>query len=266
MRRFFAHPLPDEGLELQLAAAESRHVRVLRLAQGEQVELFDGQGGVAEAELVALDLEGVRCRILHRRAAAELAPASIHLLLGLPKGNKLDTIVRMLGEIGVASIHLCGCERSVPQWKETRAQEQKLERFRKIAQEAARQSEQPCVPEVFAPAPLREAARRAGPEAMKRVCLPPSALGSPESPAAEEEKSRSVLALSALGLWLAVGPEGGFSPKEVQGLQGMGFLPLHFDMGVLRVETAAVVAAAWGQFCLKGLFTPPHIANNRKIG
>lgn len=220
LRRLYVTAIPAEGALANLDDDTRRHARVLRLGEGDRVRLFDGRGGEATA---VLEAEGAR--ILERATRPE-GPTLV-LVQALPKGRKADDIVRMATELGATAVHFATTERSVPRLDRDRAT-QRLARWRKVAREAARQSERATVPEVLAPAPLDEVVARAPAEATKLVAW---ARGGEAREAGEET-------------WVAVGPEGGFSDAELAKLDAAGWARLRLARHVLRVETAAAAALA----------------------
>src|SRR5690606_20233665 len=119
----------------------------------------------------------------------------------MPKGTKLDEIVRMVTEAGVAEIQLAIAERSIARPDESRGRS-RLERLEKIAREASRQSERAEVPTITAPAPLIEVAARA-PATSARLMLSPR-VGLPWAEVLGPHTEA----------WLIVGPEGGLSEAE----------------------------------------------------
>jgi 16S rRNA (uracil1498-N3)-methyltransferase len=151
----------------------------------------------------------------------------------LPKGGRIDDIIRMTTEIGVAAIHLALAERSVARPDRERGP-QKAERLHRVAMEAARQSEQDYVPDVEPPVPLGDVLRRAPPGAAKVALLARHGHAELPVPPGTEE------------LWLAVGPEGGFSPGDQVELAAAGFISGGLGRSILRTETAAVVGVALG--------------------
>lgn len=217
--------------EVVLDAAQARHARVLRLRAGDRVVLFDGRGLEADAIVGAIGEDGVRCEAEAPRAIAHAGPRVV-LCQCLPKGGKLEDIVRACTELGVAAVHLVASERSVPRPDAARV-DKRLERLARVAVEAARQSGRSDVPDVLAPAPLEAVLARA-PEEAARVAFAPGG-GVP---------LRDACAREAPSAWVLIGPEGGLSPAELERAGAHGFSAVDLGPGVLRVETAAPVAVA----------------------
>jgi 16S rRNA (uracil1498-N3)-methyltransferase len=230
VRRLHAPIAFAVGAQIELGPDTARHVRVLRLRTGDEVRLFDGRG--LECDAVLEDITDVRvtCRI-SRIDARVRATARVVLVQALPKGSKLDEIVRMTTEAGVAEIQLAIAERSIARPDESRAKG-RLDRLEKIAREAARQSERPDVPAITAPAPLFEVAARA-PTTAARLILSPRE-GAPWANALETRDEA----------WLLIGPEGGLSEAEERALQAEGWTAATIATPILRVETAAPIAVA----------------------
>jgi 16S rRNA (uracil1498-N3)-methyltransferase len=230
-RRLFAPELPPSGGRLELPEESARHARVLRLAPGERVELFDGRLGQSDAVIETLSRERLVCRTQVRQALPAPAPA-LHLVLGLPKGGKVEDVLRMLAELGVASLHLAQCERSVPRPGDAPA---RMARLARVALEACAQSGQPLATAVHAPAPLLDIAD-AVPAAARRLVFWERAQTALDAALARAEPGPDV--------WAVVGPEGGLSEREVTALQARGFAAVGLGDALLRVETAAPVVAA----------------------
>lgn len=224
--RFFVDALPPAAQALSLPALAAQHLRVLRLSPGAEVELFDGRGGAAQAVLLAGDGARVRC------AAPVQSPppvAPLTLVVGLPKGQKLDGVLRMLTELGVDALQLAHSERSVPTPGDFDA---RLQRLQRIAREACAQSRQPFVPAIEPPRPLPEVAA-AAPAGAQRLLFWERA----------EAPLPAALAAPPAGTWAVIGPEGGLSDAEAAALQSAGYAPVGLGPGILRAETAAVAIA-----------------------
>jgi 16S rRNA (uracil1498-N3)-methyltransferase len=226
MTRRLHHPtLPPDGGEVELDEAASHHARVLRLGLGDAVEIFDGRGGEADGTIEHLG-KNVRVRTGPPRQARR-SDVDLTLVQCLPKGQKLESIVRMATELGATAFELARSERTVPSPSSERAQG-RLDRLARVAREAARQCERDDLPSLAGPSPLFEVAGRAPADAQKLV------FARDGSSMPRLDRSRPT--------WIVVGPEGGLSDKEVSALGELGYLACTLGPTVLRVETAAVVA------------------------
>jgi len=211
--------------------SERRHlVSVLRLHPGDRVEVFDGQGHVCTGNLLH---EG-RSWLLSL-GPVEFRPdnlTAVRLGVALLKGKKLDSVVRMVTEVGVASIWPFSCARTVPKTDARRMQE-RINRFATIASEGARQSCRSFIPTVH---PLQTL------EEILSGNLPPFCAVLHES--AGGRSLSDLLTDAEPERLLLVGPEGGFAPEEIEMARQKGFHIAQLGLPVLRAETAAVMAAA----------------------
>ncbi len=224
---------------LLLDARQLRHaVRVLRMRPGDRFVAFDGAGHQWEAELVEVRVPG-RARVL-RELPAPSVPYRLTVYQAVPKGDRMDLVVRMGTELGVWEFVPVRTRRTV-------AAADRQDRWRRVAAEAAKQCGRSTIPEV---APLVEFCQALERFRQHQVRL---ALweGGGRPLAAVLHESRG----DDLGVF--VGPEGGWDPQEVASLERAAVLcslgPL-----VLRTETAAVAAASV-VLALRG-FTSPHAA------
>jgi 16S rRNA (uracil1498-N3)-methyltransferase len=239
-RRLGVETLPPGGGLLTLPEQAARHLRVLRLKTGAEVELGDGRGNQARARIVSIGKKRVVCEVEKPDTAPE-ERARVVLVQAVPKGAKLQGMVRALTELGVHAVHLALCERGVPK-PETGRWRVRLERLERVAREACVQSGRARAPLIVAPAPLLEAAGRAPAHARRVVFWEGS-----------EQDLDSALRLSPgvrgrplqdREAWLVVGPEGGLSESEVMALSALRYRQASLGPSLLRVETAATVACA----------------------
>lgn len=228
LRRLYAPGLPNEGGEVVLGEASSRHVRVLRLRAGDAVVLFDGKGRAASARVESVADEVV-C-LADPSVAAATRRARIVLMLAVPKGTKLDDCVRAATELGVDEVALMQTERTIPRWDSERTRT-RLDRLTRIAGEAAAQCERDDVPIVHAPRPFRSWLEEI-PASAKRVLFGARAEGSVTLERGTEH------------VWCALGPEGGFTDEEIELFERSGFSVASLGTRVLRVETAVPAALA----------------------
>jgi len=240
MARVFVPPQLLSGERVTLDRAASKHlVKVLRLAPGAEVCVFDGRGTEIEARIVSANPVGVELTLGQRHQLA-LPTVSVTLLQSVPRSERMDLIVQKTTELGVSRIVPVVSAHGIV--KPTSA---KSRRWQTIAQEAARQSGRADVPTIAEPAPLDQALQDASQSTGPRLVL------------WEEERSlpmRQVLAHLAPGpVTLLVGPEGGFAPSEVDAARSHGFVSVGIGPRILRVETAALVAVALTQSALGAL-------------
>jgi 16S rRNA (uracil1498-N3)-methyltransferase len=221
--------LPPERFEAGRAALtpEARHylADVLRLPAGAEVEVFDGHGAAFEARIDP----AYEALVLGPRREAAGAGAAIALLFALAKGEKTDLVVQKATELGAERIAPFAAERSVVRLHADRGDD-RARRWRRIAEEAARQCGRADVPEVAAPVPLA-AALAALPPGTAVLAFHPG--GAP----------LAALAPGAAGGWAAVvGPEGGLTDGELRACEEAGARRVSLGPRVLRAETAAIVA------------------------
>jgi 16S rRNA (uracil1498-N3)-methyltransferase len=231
MHRFFV-PADCLGTEVTaLPAATAQQItRVLRLRPGARVLLFCGDGAQTEAVLEEAGPRGVTARLVERTAPDVELPAPLHVAVAILKGEKLDWLVQKLTEIGVARISLVRTERTVPIAGEERWP-RRVERFRRVVQEAAEQSGRVQLPAIEEPVPFAELLRAEHPGA--RLILDPLA-----------ERGLAAAVPAGAPVLLLIGPEGGFSAAEVEAARRAGFTGVRLGRRVLRAETAAIAAAA----------------------
>ena len=208
---------------------EARHYLrdVLRLGPGAALEVFDGRGDAWEATVLA----GFQEVALGAPRPATAAAAAVWLLVALAKGEKLELVVQKATELGVGRVVPFAAERSVVRLEREKG-EDRARRWRRIAEEAARQCGRADVPEIDAPAPLEEALA-AVPPGFATFLFHPG--GAPLSAAAPSP---------AGGYAAVVGPEGGLTADERATCARAGAREASLGPRVLRAETAAIVAMA----------------------
>jgi 16S rRNA (uracil1498-N3)-methyltransferase len=242
--------LPDLSIgQVDLPGEQAHHLRnVLRAGLGQQIELFDGRGMMAVGQIVQIDAGRVAVRIDQIHAA----PArGIHLTVAaaLPKGPRADWMIEKLCEIGVDGFVPLITQRGVV----VPAGSKKQDRWKRLAAQAARQAGRSDVMAIEAPVELAPLLAAADTE---RWYLSPDA-------------ADPMLQLTAsLGrkLMLLIGPEGGWTAAEIRALDAAGARGVRLTQTVLRVETAAVLAAGIVQTALTPSPPPatidPHSTKN----
>ena len=209
--------------------------RVLRLQVGAELMGFDGHG---KQRLFSLSLDPEKKWILQAKGEIEKGETRfpIGLCYGIPKGEKLDLVVRQLTELGVYSLDLFQAKRSVSIWKKDKISS-KLKRLNKVIEQAARQSHQTTLLTLSPPLNLHELMLKYQDVKLKLYLDPLASQGWPALAKIEENSS-------PLHCLLLVGPEGGLDPKEIELLRENNWQGVRLKTPILRTETAAIVACA----------------------
>lgn len=238
MHRFFIAPQDINGQEALLDDYESRHaLQVMRLGKGDEIILFDGEGRSYLAVLEGKQGRRVQTRLKEALDDDPLPAVNIHLVQGLPKGDKLETIIQKAVEIGVRAVYPLQCKRSVAQLKEE-ALAKKLQRWESIAREACKQSGRNRL------MPIRPAS-----SLEQLLQMMDGALAVVLYEKEHHRSYREVLRQLVSGgqnreLFILVGPEGGWDEAEIEEMTFAGVIAASLGRGVLRTETAALIASA----------------------
>ncbi|MDD2553561.1 MAG: 16S rRNA (uracil(1498)-N(3))-methyltransferase [Desulfotomaculaceae bacterium] len=241
--RFFVEPAHIGNDLVRITGPDVIHItRVLRLRRGSIVVLLDGKGKSYEAEIQSPGRDEVVCRIKKELLTASACPVQVTLVQGIPKGDKMDIIIQKGTELGVSRVIPLISRRSVVKLDADRMR-RKGERWQRIAMEAAKQCRRPDVPEVSDAADLGQIlASLPG----KCVALMPW----------EEEcqvSLKDVIYKHNTGeeIYVFIGPEGGFTPGEVEQARASGVRSVTLGPRILRTETAgmavlAMILCRWG--------------------
>jgi 16S rRNA (uracil1498-N3)-methyltransferase len=215
---------------LRLPTDAAHHVaRVMRARVGDTLGLFDELGLAATATITAISRDAVDVRLEPPGWSAGIGADSsaVTLLQGVPKGDKLETIVRQATELGVAAMRPVFTARSVPRAGSAGT---RLERLRAIAIAACEQSGRSVLPALHAATSLDAALASLAPQITLRI-VPWESGGEP---------LMSFLATAPAGpCALLVGPEGGLEAAEIDVARRHGFVPVSLGARILRTETVA---------------------------
>jgi 16S rRNA (uracil1498-N3)-methyltransferase len=216
--------------QVPLDSAQARHARdVLRLKEGDQVELFDDAGTIATGTLRFIGPKDVAATVDKLNHRSESHCPRLMIASAVPKGERADWMIEKLSELGVEGFIPLETERSVvkPEGKNKR------ERWTRIATESAKQSRRAGVMRVEELRPLAQVI------AEKRLTFHLST-----SPAAEPIEDALTRWPANEELMLLIGPEGGWTDVEIQLFATAGISAIKLTSTILRIETAAIAAAA----------------------
>ena len=237
---------------VRLDGPEGRHAALVRRLQpGELLDLTDGRGLVAHC--VVLRTAGQALALEVRDLIEEPAPSPrLTVVQGLAKGDRGETAVETMTEIGVDVIVPWSASRSITQWKADRGAKS-LEKWRGTAREAAKQSRRGWWPEVTEPASTAKVAKLLATATLPIVLHEEAALGLADVAPPRRSDGMTDGGLMTDGgvpgsdvaeIVLVVGPEGGISPEELAQFAEAGAEPYRMGPTVLRTSTAGTAAAA----------------------
>ncbi len=225
LRRVHVRDLRIGNCELDADAAH--HLRdVLRLTIGTQVQLFDSAGSSGIAIITAIGTGGVTVNISSIESQQD---QSMHITIAaaIPKGDRADWMIEKLSELGVNRFVPLACERSVV----LPAGRNKISRWERLAIEAAKQSRRAGVMTITGLTPLADAIRGIS-------------AGWYLSTAEHAAPIASSIVNCPQNLTLLIGPEGGWTDGEIAQFDANGLVGVGLTNTILRVETAAITAAA----------------------
>ncbi|MBB6482348.1 RsmE family RNA methyltransferase [Spirochaeta isovalerica] len=235
MRQFI---LPNEfsGDDTLTLTGESFHYlcRVLRKKEGDTFPGLDRQGN--HWNIVISKIEEDSCRLnvspdkTSRRKLTEIT-----LVQCLPKGKKMDLVIRQAVESGVSRIIPVESDHAVPRFENDKDRNKKRERWEKIALEAMQQSGSEIVPEICKPVKMERLFDYTGIKSLGLFC---------HQERIDHNSLHQYLNETPDEVFIVIGPEGGLSDREVEILFERDFKPVYLGDNILRTETAALFATA----------------------
>jgi len=239
MPRIWVSSAELDGPSVTLEGEAHRYLaRVLRVQSGDAVDLFDGRGLEVGATVTSVGPRDLTLALGERRRMPLPDAPPVTLLQGLPRAERMDLIVQKATELGAARVVPVRTARTAA------GQQARLDRWERIAREAARQCGRPELLEIAPLLPLVEASEGLAPGGA-RVVAWEEAPGAPALHALVPAKPSSVAVLS--------GPEGGLTHDEVALATSAGFEIATLGPRILRTETAAIAALAAIQSRVGGL-------------
>lgn len=237
--RIYSPQSLSENSTIQLEGQAASHLaRVLRMGEGDQLILFNGEGGEYLAEIVGGSKSRLELQVLEYRENDLESPLAITLLQGVSKGERMDLVMQKSVELGVSRIVPVMMERSVVNLKGDR-KEKRREHWQKVVVSACEQSGRNRVPEVLPVCTLDQWLAKETPEL--GVILNPLA----------ETGLKGLAKPSSMSITVLIGPEGGLSEREVTQAEQARFCSVQLGPRILRTETAALtivglLQAQWG--------------------
>lgn len=246
--QFYVPVIAGGPSRMVLRGGEHRHLaKAARVRAGEEIWLFDGRGRRCLARVEAVGEDSTEVAILWLEEPEAPAPR-LALAQCLIEARKLETVLEKAAEIGCSDFIPVTSARSYRPPRER--EDRKLERWRRIAREAAKQCKARLVTEVHAPRPLDRLLREPGAERKLFLSehggrpLKEILAAAPAAPGPKPREPGTAAGGLPPSILLLVGPKGGWTEGEERKIREAGFEPASLGQRILRAETAAVAGAA----------------------
>lgn len=234
MYQFFVNSSQIRDQDAVIKGKDVNHIKnVLRMKQGDQIILrngFDGRKYLCRIE--SLCEEEIGCRVCKIEDGSTELPSKVYLFQGLPKSDKMETIIQKAVELGVYEIIPVACRRSVVKLDEKK-EKSKLTRWQGISEAAAKQSKREMIPQIKEVMSFQEAVSYSR---CAKVRIIPYELWE------GMDKTREILGglKPSEDVAVFIGPEGGFAEEEIEKAMQEEILPITLGKRILRTETAGM--------------------------
>jgi len=221
------------GSAVLLPEATANHLlRVLRLEEGDSCVLFNGDGHDYPATITVAAKREARVQLGAPRPVLTESPRALWLLQGIARGEKMDLILQKATELGVSHVLPVNAERTEVKLDAQRMGK-RVAHWQSVIVSACEQSGRARVPALAVPQSLAEAAKAVPGDALKLTLDPQGA-----------HRLSTLEAAADTAVVVAIGPEGGWSPRDREILAAAGFQGLQLGPRILRTETAGLAAIA----------------------
>ena len=245
MPRFFVGTDQISDKNIVITGTDVNHIRnVLRMAPGEEVTVSDGQGMDYFCKIAELTKEEVRLDIIDSWHSFVELPAKIYLFQGLPKSDKMEMIIQKAVELGVYEVIPVSTARAVVKL-DAKKEASKQKRWQTIAESAAKQSKRMVIPEIHSVMKFSEAVNYAEELDIRFI---PYELA--ENMAHTKKLFEQIEPGQSIGIF--IGPEGGFTPEEIELAMNQQVQPITLGKRILRTETAGMTVLSILMFLLEG--------------
>jgi 16S rRNA (uracil1498-N3)-methyltransferase len=234
--RFFVPKSSFEGRRVRLSPEQAHQIcHVLRLKPGEPIVVLDNEGTEYDVTLTTLDLQETAGEVVRQRPVHSEPAIEVVLFQSLLAREKFEWVLQKGTEVGVTRFVPVMTQRSIVRAK--RVEEKKLARWEKILVEAAEQAHRGRVPRLDHAVRFDRIVEHLDRFDRCMIAVPGDGTSTLRKALGSHKQTPSSVAL-------LIGPEGGFTPEEVESARAGGAVPINLGPRVLRTETAAVVASA----------------------
>lgn len=240
MQRYFVTASGWSDTDVTITDDAIHHItRVMRMEIGDKIICNHPEGKAAICAIITMTEDKIVTEIEEWQDQTVELPVRVTIAQGLPKGDKLELILQKGTELGAAAFIPLQAERSIVKW-DTKKANKKNERFKKIIKEASEQSHRTLLPQMEKIASLQDLITRSASFDHKLVAYEETARGFSTKKLSHFFKQMA----PAQQVLLCIGPEGGFSQKEINELHKADFQSVRLGPRILRTETAALYALA----------------------
>ncbi|MGL4789860.1 MAG: 16S rRNA (uracil(1498)-N(3))-methyltransferase [Anaerotignaceae bacterium] len=235
MPRYFISPEWIVKDTATLQGDDAKHLStVLRVREGEVVEICDGEGTDYNCVVTAVDKKEVQLKIVEKKESVSEPKTKITLFQGLPKADKMEQIIQKCVELGIEKIVPVSTDRAIVKI-DKKDGDKKVQRWQKIAESAAKQSGRGIIPEICSVISFKEAISLT--ENFDGTIVP-----------YEKETTNGIKEFikdfNGTTVGVFIGPEGGFSEEEIEIAKENGVFPITLGKRILRTETAGMATVA----------------------
>ncbi|MCI9321794.1 MAG: 16S rRNA (uracil(1498)-N(3))-methyltransferase [Lachnospiraceae bacterium] len=245
MYQFFVEPDQIRDKEILIRGGDVNHIKnVLRMRVGQELSVSNGvDGREYRCHIAAFQEDQICCELRFVKEEGTELPSRIYLLQGLPKADKMETIIQKAVELGVYQVVPVATHRSVVKLDEKKAAA-RTARWQSIAEAAAKQSRRGVIPLVQQVMNWEQALGFVREVSVKLI---------PYELAEDMDKTRAMLEGLKAGQDIAVfiGPEGGFEESEIASAMEAGAVPITLGRRILRTETAGMTVLSWLMYHLE---------------
>ena len=236
LQRYFVDKADWKGDTVVIREDDAHHIqRVMRMNENDKIICNHEEGYAAICQIIKLNKSTVEAKIVEKLAENMELPVAITIAQGLPKGDKFDFVLQKGTELGANAFIPFQADRSVVQWDQKKY-DKKKKRFTKIIKEASEQSHRNMQPQIHPVMSLKELITESKQYDVKVFPYEEEAKGPDFKPLAKVLNDLK----PGKRMLVCIGPEGGFSDKEVNILKGNGFHSFRIGPRILRTETAAL--------------------------
>lgn len=246
MHRFYVDKSAISHSSIRINGSDVNHIKnVLRLTKGEEIVICNGAGKDYYSILESISKDEIIATIKEVVDTNTELKSKIYLFQGLPKKDKMELIVQKAVELGVYEIIPVNMKRTIVKLDNVKKEQNKLNRWQTIANEASKQSRRGIIPKVHKLINYKEALEYA--KQLECIIIPYEL-------AMNMEYTRKVIseACKCKSIGVFIGPEGGFDESEIELAKKIDFKPITLGHRILRTETAGLATLAMLMYNLEG--------------